>query len=747
MERFKCSRRNQTWMCCLFLVCNLSFLVPSQADEDVRISNSEGFDALVGALSGTLDLNEPAKDKTSSSSESLQSILGLEEPADQAHRRRRSIVIRNGPSGRLSVQGLTASQSCDGITVSWIPPSVPYSSMYEYTNSEFKYYNIYRSTSFFNDVTGMQPYATGQHEEALRRVQVTSWTDRYPVAMTTWFYAVTVVDGSGQEGKQVTAQKVQRIPAVQKEGSPVIMMPSLLQGRVLHHSMAYNPNRNEYFVAFDLDINGDNRPDRLYGVRLNPSGVIMDKTILNFTANIPGWVGGEQGWPSAVFNPRHNEFFVLFHFRSMRHFFRKFVILGQRVMSAKTERAAAPTLVVKATSNNGQMKADAKEPKLLYNPQTGGYVASVIIAMPKKDVASLFLDRDGRMQASAQICSFKGHAYEHNLFLDSKRNEFFFTCLVETRGAKMLNVKMENKPYVLVMTKKNATGGHASNIPNPETKNMVSFTTKRDGHVEGYYSEKKDRLMLFWEDTVNGRHVIRKAIVGLSTKFFAREVKQEVCTVTKEVRTPVPLPLPLSGSHYLLWQERDRTSWSIGGQLLKGSFNLANREQRFPVVVHNMRSDMGFVVWQEVFGNQVKLVGRHFQYSSSYTCTPQCTGDQQCYQQNTCAKPITGCSSRPCSHVCKTLPDGRYSCACPKYMHLAADGKTCTGGLETCFGRTPLKDSSNNNLFCGRGAGRRDCPAGSFCHIHPTDRFAVCCKGTNLHVSSITSIFGQVLVS
>ncbi|EDO31038.1 predicted protein, partial [Nematostella vectensis] len=34
-----------------------------------------------------------------------------------------------------------------------------------------------------------------------------------------------------------------------------------------------------------------------------------------------------------------------------------------------------------------------------------------------------------------------------------------------------------------------------------------------------------------------------------------------------------------------------------------------------------------------------------------------------------------------CSHVCKTLPDGRYSCACPKYMHLAADGKTCTGGL------------------------------------------------------------------
>lgn len=37
-------------------------------------------------------------------------------------------------------------------------------------------------------------------------------------------------------------------------------------------------------------------------------------------------------------------------------------------------------------------------------------------------------------------------------------------------------------------------------------------------------------------------------------------------------------------------------------------------------------------------------------------------------------------------------------------------------------GKTPL-----NDVFCGRGPDRQDCPAGYECNIDPADRFAVCC--------------------
>lgn len=32
------------------------------------------------------------------------------------------------------------------------------------------------------------------------------------------------------------------------------------------------------------------------------------------------------------------------------------------------------------------------------------------------------------------------------------------------------------------------------------------------------------------------------------------------------------------------------------------------------------------------------------------------------------------------------------------------------------------------NVFCGRGPNRQDCPRGYSCNIHPTDRYAVCCR-------------------
>lgn len=83
------------------------------------------------------------------------------------------------------------------------------------------------------------------------------------------------------------------------------MIPSVLRGRAMHHSVAFNPNRNEYLVAFDWDMNYDGVSDHLYAARLDQAGKIVDKKVLNVSANIPGWVSGKSSFI------RRSEFLVL----------------------------------------------------------------------------------------------------------------------------------------------------------------------------------------------------------------------------------------------------------------------------------------------------------------------------------------------------------------------------------------------------------------------------------------------------
>ena len=60
-------------------------------------------------------------------------------------------------------------------------------------------------------------------------------------------------------------------------------MPSIIQGNVLTHSVAYNNFRNEYFVIMDVDQNRDNIPDRVYGCRINGLGQILGSRLIDFT--------------------------------------------------------------------------------------------------------------------------------------------------------------------------------------------------------------------------------------------------------------------------------------------------------------------------------------------------------------------------------------------------------------------------------------------------------------------------------
>lgn len=82
---------------------------------------------------------------------------------------------------------------------------------------------------------------------------------------------------------------------------------------------------------------------------------------------------GEQGWPSVTYNQRKDEFFALYHFRSIKHFGNVHVIMGQRIQTKVTALAGSPRVVVTGRTNGGKRKAPITHPTVIYNHKTGEY--------------------------------------------------------------------------------------------------------------------------------------------------------------------------------------------------------------------------------------------------------------------------------------------------------------------------------------------------------------------------------------
>ena len=111
-------------------------------------------------------------------------------------------------------------------------------------------------------------------------------------------------------------------------------------------------------------------------------GSKMVSKIRIFTNNViiivPNFLGN-QGWPSVAYNEQIDEYMIAFQFRAgaSQYFSNKYIIISQRVQSARTERAAGPSLLVKANGQGGRW-VDAMGPLIKYNLVTGKNQAPVV---------------------------------------------------------------------------------------------------------------------------------------------------------------------------------------------------------------------------------------------------------------------------------------------------------------------------------------------------------------------------------
>ena len=111
----------------------------------------------------------------------------------------------------------------------------------------------------------------------------------------------------------------------------------------------------------------------------------------------------------------------------------------------------------------------------------------------RKEVAGFFLDSKGTFLKGESMFSFKGDAYEPNIFFDSKRDEFIFTCTVESGGIADADFNLKAGVHMVVLTKRDSNGEHASNTEKKETKNFVGYTNNTLAKTTGYYNEQTDR--------------------------------------------------------------------------------------------------------------------------------------------------------------------------------------------------------------------------------------------------------------
>jgi len=84
---------------------------------------------------------------------------------------------------------------------------------------------------------------------------------------------------------------------------------------------------------------------------------------------------------------------------------------------------------------------------------------------------------------------------------------------------------------------------------------------------------------------------------------------------------------------------------------------------------------------------------------------------------------------------CTMHDDSIYGICCHSEAPPQIKKNRCTLGTEI------------PDLFCGRGPGREECPSGSFCLIHPTDVFAICCDLGEMAPSTSPSVSPSALPS
>ncbi|XP_028403016.1 uncharacterized protein LOC114525788 [Dendronephthya gigantea] len=599
--------------------------------------------------------------------------LNTEEDSSGQGRKKRQITTTNPLL-------LLLRQECEGILLRWLIGNLPLSPDFHTSNSEFSHYNIYRETTFFITVRGRQPIASGKNIAELRNLKLQKWFDKFPPTGTRLYYAVTIVNNKGEEPRLVIPKQISFVGSFENVGTnPARFMPNIIQGSVMTHSVAYNNLRNEYFVVLDVDQNSDNIPDRVYGWRTNAQGRLLDNRVIDFT--LSRVASREQGHPTVAFNPSTQEYLVAWHVSASLIQGGVHMIFAQKVYDNQTKTTSHAYGLVGSRFDYGFRPVT--RPNLLYNSGSGGYVMSVVVNRPPKNLATVFVKPNGR-NATVMVF-YAGLVLGGKLFMDTRIQQVYIVYQVPTLAINLTSgndATHKQYPYVILLSKASATGELLKIGSAMAKRYVIGYTREANAHIDGYFERGNGWLNVFWNNRENGRYVLNSSsLVGIPGLFLQETISHN-CQQHRNVKNSASCFLPTSNAHIMIWEEGAR----LGGYLVKnGAFNPVRGIQRSAVVTYNARQRRALVVYQQtVYGRRV-LFARNIAPSSSSRCSPRCRSNERCAMKDVCAPRNSVVVNNGstclkdnggCSHICKSHPNGR-TCSCRQNYTQALDGMKC----------------------------------------------------------------------
>ena len=120
-----------------------------------------------------------------------------------------------------------------------------------------------------------------------------------------------------------------------------------------------------------------------------------------------------------------------------------------------------------------------------------------MLVEPPKTLFAVFIKADGKVSSLKPL--FKGEVLEGSLFMDTKHRHVYIVYQIPQYAARLTDPsdKLKQYPYIILLTKANATGGLLSLGDPTSTRYLVGYTRERNAHLNGYFDEKNGWYAFF----------------------------------------------------------------------------------------------------------------------------------------------------------------------------------------------------------------------------------------------------------
>ena len=115
---------------------------------------------------------------------------------------------------------------------------------------------------------------------------------------------------------------------------------------------------------------------------------------------------------------------------------------------------------------------------------------TIMLVEPPKTLVVVFIKSDGKGSSLSRL--FKGEVLEGSLFMDTKHRHVYIVYQIPQWAATVTDKsdKLKQYPYIILMTKANATGSLLPLGDPNSVRYLVGYSRERNGNIDGYFDEK-----------------------------------------------------------------------------------------------------------------------------------------------------------------------------------------------------------------------------------------------------------------